>query len=203
MSRREERRKKRRRKNKSKSKSKRRSKRKRKRKRREKKKDKGEKEREREEGKRKIREKKKGKEKRKEREQGHLKREAIEQTIQTAAAAGRAPPGPRPSLHVRWDKLLEGKESSPGGLLSEYFKELYGVQGAAKTRAAEARVLAITGWIDKEDEVQKQGTSGIDATGFATCTQKAQEREEQSRWTDCRSPAEPSPWSRGQGSRRW
>ena len=102
----------------------------------------------------------------------HLKREAIEQTIQTAAAAGRAPPGPRPSLHVRWDKLLEGKESSPEGLLSEYFKELYGVQGAAKTRAAEARALAITGWINKEDEVQKQGTSGIDATGFATALKK-------------------------------
>ena len=51
----------------------------------------------------------------------HLKREAIEQTIQTAAAAGRAPPGPRPSLHVRWDKLLEGKESSPEELLSDYF----------------------------------------------------------------------------------
>ena len=50
----------------------------------------------------------------------HLKREAIEQTIQTAAA-GRDPPGPRPSLHVRWDKLLEGKESSPEGLLSDYF----------------------------------------------------------------------------------
>ena len=102
----------------------------------------------------------------------HLKREAIEQTIQTAAAAGRAPPGPRPSLHVRWDKLLEGKESSPEELLSDYFKELYGVQGVAKTRAAEARALAITGWINKEDEVQKDGTSGIDATGFATALKK-------------------------------
>ena len=89
----------------------------------------------------------------------HVKREAIEQTIQTAAAAGRAPPGPRPSLHVRWDKLLEAKESSPEELLSDYFKELYGVQGEAKTRAAEARALAIAGWINKGTEVREDGTS--------------------------------------------
>ena len=102
----------------------------------------------------------------------HLKREAIEQTIQTAAAAGRAPPGPRPSMHVRWDKLLEGKESSPEGLLSDYFKELNGVKGEAKTRAAEARAWAIAGWINKETEVRKDGTSGIDATGFAAALKK-------------------------------
>ena len=57
----------------------------------------------------------------------HLKQETIEQAIRTAADAGRAPPEPRPSLHVRWDKLLEEKESSPEELLSDYFKELYGV----------------------------------------------------------------------------
>ena len=102
----------------------------------------------------------------------HLKREAIEQAIQTAAAVGRAPPGPRPSLHVRWDKLLEGKESSPEELLSDYFKELCGVQGEAKTRAAEARALAIAGWINKETEVREDGTSGIDATGFAAALKK-------------------------------
>ena len=100
----------------------------------------------------------------------HLKRETTEQAIRTAAVASRAPPGPRPSLHVRWDKLLEGKESSPEELLSEYFKELYGVQ--AKTRAAEARALAIAGWINKETEVRENGTSGIDATGFAAALKK-------------------------------
>ena len=62
----------------------------------------------------------------------HLKREAIEQAIQTAATASRAPPGPRPSLHVRWDMLLEEKESSPEELLSDCLKELYGVQGGSQ-----------------------------------------------------------------------
>ena len=122
----------------------------------------------------------------------HLNREAIEQVIQSAAADGRAPPGLRPSLHVRWDRLLEGKEASPEDLLTEYLRELCGPQEDAKAKAAEASAFAYSGWFNVEDEVREAGTSGLDATGFAAALKKL-EREEQPRRTDCRSPAESSP----------
>ena len=131
----------------------------------------------------------------------HLKREATEQTIQTAAAAGRAPPGPRPSLHVRWDKLLEGKESSPEELLLDYFKGLYGVQGEAKTRAAEARALAIAGWINKETEVREDGTSGLDATGFAAALKKLKKGKNSPDGLTAEI-LQNLPWTRDQRSRR-
>ena len=70
------------------------------------------------------------------------------------------------------DKLLEGRETSPEDLLTEYLRELYGLQGDAQAKAADARALANTGWINVEDEVREASTSGIDATGFATALKK-------------------------------
>ena len=52
----------------------------------------------------------------------HLKREATAQVIQSAAADGKAPLGPRPSR----DKLLEGTEISPQDHLTEYLRQLHG-----------------------------------------------------------------------------
>ena len=72
---------------------------------------------------------------------------------------------------MRWDKLLEGKES-PEELLSDYFKGLCDAKEDAKASAPEARALAIAGWINKENEVREDGTSGIDATGFAAALKK-------------------------------
>ena len=97
----------------------------------------------------------------------HLKREATEQVIQSAATDGRAPfpllplplpplTWPRPSLHARRDKLLEGKEASLEDLLTEYLRELYGPQEGAKAKAGEARALAISGWFNVENEVREQ-----------------------------------------------
>ena len=87
---------------------------------------------------------------------------------------------------MRWDKLLEGKETSAGRPLDM----LYGPQEDAKAKAEEARALAISGWFNVEDEVREAGTSGIDATGFAAALKKLKKGNKQSRRTDCRSPAE-------------
>ena len=83
----------------------------------------------------------------------------------------QSPPGPRPSLHLRWDKLLEGKDH-----LTEYLRELHGLQGDAQAKAEE-RALAITVWIRVEDEVREAGTRGIDATGFAAALKKLKKGE--------------------------
>ena len=78
--------------------------------------------------------------------------------------------------------------------MSDYFKGLCDAKEDAKASAPEARALAIAGWINKENEVREDGTSGIDATGFAAALKKLKKGKNSpdSRWTDSKNPAKPS-----------
>ena len=71
-----------------------------------------------------------------------LKREVGEKTLKPAEQDGRAPPGPRPGLQARWDKLLERKVITPERLVTENCEHLYGLRGDRREAAAPKRKRA-------------------------------------------------------------
>ena len=122
----------------------------------------------------------------------HLKREAREQTTQAAAADGRAPPGPRLSLNVRWDKLLEGKRVLTRRTLDRLLPRALWREGRCESKHSRGKSSG-NRWVDQQAE---RGAGGwhqwYRCHGLRRRTQEAQEGEGQSRWTDSRNPAKPS-----------
>ena len=57
----------------------------------------------------------------------HLEREKHLTDLQQAATAGRAPAGPRPSVHLNWGEIVGSSGVLPKTLLTNHFAELYGL----------------------------------------------------------------------------
>ena len=75
----------------------------------------------------------------------HWKREKQHQLLEQAAAGGRAPPGPRPTLHVNWGRLCVGG-ASPRNMLTKHFEQLYKLDGPERQKAATRREEVLAAW---------------------------------------------------------
>ena len=58
----------------------------------------------------------------------YLKRQKHTEGLQEAASTGRAPPGPRPSMHLNWGNIVGNTGALPKTLLTNHFAELYGLE---------------------------------------------------------------------------
>ena len=77
----------------------------------------------------------------------HLKKVKHLEELQQAAAAGRAPPEPRPSMHLSWGKIMGSSGILPKMLLTNYFAELYGLPKEEAVSEAMARQCIVGRWL--------------------------------------------------------
>jgi hypothetical protein len=66
--------------------------------------------------------------------------------LQEAAEAGRAPPGPRPSRHLNWGKIVGNTGALPKTLLTNHFAELYGLEEEKAAAEEEVRRNIVGRW---------------------------------------------------------
>ena len=64
----------------------------------------------------------------------HLKRQKHAEDLQEAAGAGRAPPGPRPSSHLNWGKIVGNRASSRRRSSPTTSRSSTGFRGTRPTR---------------------------------------------------------------------
>ena len=62
---------------------------------------------------------------------------------------------------MRWDKLLERRDITPERLLTEYFQDLYGLQGDNKAASAGVRKRTIDGWVNFEEKFADNETQRV------------------------------------------
>ena len=77
----------------------------------------------------------------------HLKRLENLTDLQLAAAAGRAPPGARPSMHLNWGKIVGNSGDLPKTLLTTYLANLYGLPKEEAGAVAAVRQDFVDRWL--------------------------------------------------------